>query len=79
MTGRPRPIPPQSKPPQQPVPQLPVREVTRDKTTDDLYIRLFCTALQGLVQRSDLEWEPQHLARRASIYADAAYKELKGS
>jgi len=78
MTGKPRPIPPQSRPVQQPVSQLPAREVTRDKTGDELYVRLFCTALQGLVQRSDLEWEAQHLAARASIYADAAYKELKG-
>lgn len=78
MTGRPRPIPTQSKPVQQPVSQLPARAVTQDKTADELYVRLFCVAMQGLVQRSDLEWEAHHLVIRASIYAEAAYKQLKG-
>ena len=78
MTGKPRPIPPQSKPPQQPVSQLPAREVTRDMSNDPVFLELYYRAIQGLVQRSDLEWHREHLSRRALEYAHAAYKELKG-
>lgn len=78
MTGKPRPLPPQSKPPQQPMPQLPAREVTRDMSNDPVFLELYYRAIQGLVQRSDLEWHREHLSRRALEYAHAAYKELKG-
>lgn len=78
MTGKPRPLPPQSKPAQQPVSQLPAREVTRDMSNDPVFLELYYRAIQGLVQRSDLEWHREHLSRRALEYAHAAYKELKG-
>ena len=46
---------------------------------DPVFLELYYRAIQGLVQRSDLEWHREHLSRRALEYAHAAYKELRGS
>jgi hypothetical protein len=69
MSNQKRQVPPQ-------VPALEKKAVMTD--TDDLFFRLYAACLTGLVQRSDLEWHPEHLSRRALEYAHAAYKELRG-
>lgn len=82
MSNKPRPIPgpafPSRKSTPQPETAVPARDEPQGTTDDPVFLQLYYRAIQGLVQRSDLEWHPAHLSRRALEYAHAAYKELKG-
>lgn len=82
MSNKPRPIPGPALPSRKSIPQpetaVPARDELKDMSTDPVFLELYYRAIQGLVQRSDLEWHREHLSRRALEYAHAAYKELKG-
>lgn len=57
-------------------PQVPALEKKAVMHEKELFYRLYAACLSGLVQRSDLEWHHEHLARRARLYAEAALKEI---